>query len=172
EARALGRRSAGGAGSGEAAAAAAALREARAFLAATLPGFELAPGGEPVLFGEQLYWLPLASQAPAWSAAALQGLRVLRPGLHLAAIKKGRVEPAHALALACAPHHTPAHARANYAADDAAVLAYLRGESLPAAPNGFAAGWGIVAVDGHPLGWGKASDGQIKNHYPKGLRWT
>ncbi|MFK7696383.1 RsmB/NOP family class I SAM-dependent RNA methyltransferase [Paenibacillus sp. HJGM_3] len=157
----------GGTDAGEAAAAAA-MRETRAFLAQALPGLALGPG-EPVLFGEQLYWLPHAEGCP-FRAAALDGLRVLRPGLHLAAVKKGRVEPAHALALACAPQDVPAQARANYRADDATVAAYLRGEALPAA-DGLAGGWCVVAVDGFPLGWGKASDGQIKNHYPKGLRW-
>jgi NOL1/NOP2/fmu family ribosome biogenesis protein len=33
-------------------------------------------------------------------------------------------------------------------------------------------GWTIVTVDGFPLGWGKLVQGQLKNHYPKGLRWV
>ncbi len=151
-----------------AAAAAAAMREASAFLAAVLPSLALGPG-EPLLFGEQLYWLPHAANAP-FRAAALDGLKVLRPGLHLAAIKKGRVDPAHALALACAPHEVPASSVASFAADHPAVASYLRGEAI-AATDSLAAGWCIVAVDGFPLGWGKVSDGLIKNHYPKGLRW-
>ncbi|MDF2668519.1 MAG: methyltransferase [Paenibacillus sp.] len=157
-----------GAGDPAHAAAAAAMREASAFLAAALPGLALGPG-EPLLFGEQLYWLPHAAASP-FSASALDGLKTLRPGLHLAAIKKGRVEPAHALALACAPHEVPAGSVASFAADDPAVVAYLRGEAI-AASDPSAAGWCIVAVDGFPLGWGKISDGLIKNHYPKGLRW-
>ena len=51
-------------------------------------------------------------------------------------------------------------------ADDPAVLRYLHGETLPCA----AAGWTLVQVDGHSLGWGKSSAGTLKNHYPKGLR--
>jgi NOL1/NOP2/fmu family ribosome biogenesis protein len=31
-------------------------------------------------------------------------------------------------------------------------------------------GWTLVTTDGLPLGWGKASGGQLKNHLPKGLR--
>jgi NOL1/NOP2/fmu family ribosome biogenesis protein len=33
-------------------------------------------------------------------------------------------------------------------------------------------GWTLVAVDGLSLGWGKVSQGRMKNHYPKGLRLT
>ena len=31
-------------------------------------------------------------------------------------------------------------------------------------------GWVLMAVNGISTGWGKASGGRIKNHYPKGLR--
>ena len=45
---------------------------------------------------------------------------------------------------------------------------YQRGETLPA-PDGLS-GFCLVTLDGLALGFGKASDGQVKNHYPKGLR--
>lgn len=129
-----------------------------------LPGF--APGqGEALLFGEALYLLPQASDSPL-TAANLRGLKVPRAGLHLGTIRKNRVEPAHALAIAAAPQQ--ARLAFDYAPDDPAVAAYLRGETLtvPAA----AKGWALVTVSGLPLGWGKASGGQLKNHFPKGLR--
>ena len=44
---------------------------------------------------------------------------------------------------------------------------YLAGHPL-AAPG--APGWGLVTVDGCPLGWGKRTGATVKNHYPKGLR--
>ncbi len=50
-------------------------------------------------------------------------------------------------------------------ADEA--FAYLKGEPLRAAGL---RGWTAVTWQGYPLGWGKASEGVIKNHYPKGLR--
>ena len=50
------------------------------------------PPGRPVLFGQSLYWVP--EEMPE-----LARLKVLRPGLELGEIKKGRFEPAHALAL-------------------------------------------------------------------------
>jgi NOL1/NOP2/sun family putative RNA methylase len=132
------------------------------FARTALPGFSPGPG-EPVLFGSQLYWLPEAAERP-FSAESLAGLKVIRPGLHLAEQKKNRIEPAHALAMALKPGE--AEQVLDFAADSAEVVAYLRGETLP----GKAEGWTVVAVDGYALGWGKGTHGQIKNHYPKGLR--
>lgn len=53
-------------------------------------------------------------------------------------------------------------------ADGTEIQAWLRGESLPVPPS--LHGWTLVTVDGLPVGWGKASSGQLKNHLPKGLR--
>lgn len=111
------------------------------------------------LFGEQLYYSP----APYLS---LDGLKVVRAGLHLGTVKKNRFEPSHALALALT--RRDAVRIADFSADDPDLLRYLRGESL--AHQG-EPGWTLVTVDGYSLGWGKCADGQLKNHYPKGLRW-
>ena len=49
--------------------------------------------GETVfLFGDQLYLSP--NDMPS-----ADGLKVMRPGLHLGTMKKGRFEPSHSLAL-------------------------------------------------------------------------
>ncbi len=114
--------------------------------------------GIPVQFGADLYRLPPES-------FALEGIRVTRPGLHLGTLKKGRLEPAHALS-----HALPLNAFRqclNLPADSAAVRAFLRGEVIDG--DGLS-GWAPVAADGFVLGWGKANGGQVKNHYPKGLR--
>lgn len=127
------------------------------------------PPGEPVLFGDQLYWLPSADGCP-FDSTWLTGLKVLRPGLHLAECRKGRIEPAHALALAmpCGDHAGAACHTFRLDANDPRIARYLKGETLPAAlPQ---QGWVVIAADDYPLGWGKQSDGQVKNHYPKGLR--
>lgn len=51
--------------------------------------------------------------------------------------------------------------------DDERVFKYLRGEEIVAdVPNG----WGVLMVDGYPIGGYKATSGRLKNHYPKGLR--
>jgi len=146
----------------------AALKLYESFAAQALPGFRLPADGVPLLFGESLYWYPQPAGSPLPSDA-LGGLRTLRPGLHLGDIRKGRFEPSHALALAARADQ--AALTRNYAANDAAVTAYLRGEAL-ADEDADAKGWGLLCADGYPLGWFKASGGQLKNHYPKGLRTT
>jgi len=93
----------------------------------------------------------------------LTGLRALRRGLRLAEQGKNRVTPDHALAMAFAPGYFD---RA-VSLDDLAARAYLAGEALPAdAPDG----WTHVSWRGFPLGFGKMSQGTLKNHLPKGLR--
>jgi 16S rRNA C967 or C1407 C5-methylase (RsmB/RsmF family)/NOL1/NOP2/fmu family ribosome biogenesis protein len=139
----------------------------RAFAAEALPGFrpeEELPAGEPLAFGQQLYWLP--DGGGRFGPRLLDGLRVLRPGLHLGDLPKDRFEPAHALAL----HLRPSAARwtLGAAADAPETAAYLRGEALPA--DAGLSGWGLVCVDGLPLGWGKAAGGRVNNRLPKGLR--
>lgn len=96
----------------------------------------------------------------------LSGMRTLRTGVQLGVIKKDRFEPAHAFALACPANSV--RQTVNFASDSPQALRYLKGEAL-AVQGG--AGWSLVTVDGFALGWGKISGGQIKNHYPKGIRW-
>jgi NOL1/NOP2/fmu family ribosome biogenesis protein len=118
------------------------------------------------LFGDQLYWLPHADHC-LFHADYLQGLKVLRPGLHLGTIKKNRIDPAHSLALAL-PRQLQANFY-NFAESSPEIVHYLHGEALQG--DNRHNGWLLITVDGYALGWGKESDGQIKNHYPKGLRW-
>lgn len=139
----------------------------RDFAAAALNSLEALPGGEPLLFGEQLYWLPGGGKNGGFHGGLLEGVKAPRPGLHLATVKKRRVEPSHALALAL-PREAFRRS-VSFPAGDSLLQAYLRGEALPA-PGGQPDGWLAVCVDGWPLGWAKCSNGQLKNHYPKGLR--
>jgi NOL1/NOP2/sun family putative RNA methylase len=113
-------------------------------------------GGMLVHFGEQLYLVP-EQMIP------LKGVKVVRPGLHLATEKKNRLEPAHALALALQPRETD-RKRALTAEE---AQRYLRGESVGC---GSEKGWLMLTYLDYPVGFGKASAGQVKNHYPKGLR--
>lgn len=145
----------------ETAAAQQALGAFVSFAREWLPGFHLPEGGSPLLFGESLYWLPTLSPE------SVQGLRTPRPGLHLGEWRKGRFEPAHALAMAVPT--SDAVIVADYDADSPEVAAYLRGEST-AAKSGECRGWGLMSAEGYPLGWFKAADGQQKNRLPKGLR--
>ena len=113
------------------------------------------PAGKAVLFGSRVWLAP--EELPE-----LKGLRVLRAGLELGECKKNRFEPAHAWALwlktAASVH--------DLTEDDPAVSRYLAGETL----TGDETGWTLVRVNGLTLGWVKGSGGQLKNHYPKGLR--
>ena len=46
------------------------------------------------------------------------------------------------------------------------ALRYAAGETIPGEPEG----WVLMKYRGMVLGWGKGSQGILKNHYPKGLR--
>lgn len=109
-------------------------------------------------FGDHLY------EAPA-ILPSLRGLKVLRPGLHIGTLKKNRFEPSHALALALSGDKIRHVCR--FSAQDAAVAAYLNGQTFPMEGE---KGWYLICVDGFSLGWGKLAGGIMKNHYPKGLR--
>ncbi len=93
----------------------------------------------------------------------VRGLKVLRCGLHLGSVKGKLFQPDHAWAVADVAPDFP-HVSLT---DEQAVL-YLRGEAL-AVPD-MLKGWVLAEHGGLCLGWGKCSDGQMKNHYPKGLR--
>lgn len=112
------------------------------------------PEGRIAAFAGRLWLLPPGTPA-------LQGLRALRPGLCLGQEKKGRFEPDHALS-----HYISGPVAASFPPEAPEAAAYLRGEALP----GDCRGWGLLAVDGLPLGWVKGSGGVLKNHYPRGLR--
>ena len=92
----------------------------------------------------------------------LRGLRVLRCGLELGELRKGRLDPAHAWALWLQTGALTLDLDRN----DPLLRRYMAGESIPAD----FAGWTLVRAEGCTLGWGKGSGGQLKNHYPKALR--
>ena len=93
----------------------------------------------------------------------VRGLKVLRVGLHLGAMKGKVFKPDHAWAVSNTPpqvQRVPLNeeeARRYQAGETIAVSDDLRGYALP-------------TLHGLALGWGKISDGVMKNHYPKGLR--
>ena len=97
----------------------------------------------------------------------LRGLKALRPGLELGQVKKNRFVPAHGLALALRPEEAVRHIELSASGPE--IFRYLHGETIPAEIDD---GWCLVCVEGYSLGWGKAVNGQLKNHYPKGLRWN
>lgn len=94
----------------------------------------------------------------------LDGVRVLRAGVQLGVLKGKVFAPDHALAMAL----SPACGLPSLALNREEALRYQSGEALPA-PEGMS-GWALAVYEGLVLGFGKASGGQFKNHYPKGLR--
>ncbi len=91
------------------------------------------------------------------------GVKLVRAGLLLGELRGSRFEPAHALAMA--GKETPFYRTCALSFDEA--MRYLRGETLQRDAE---KGYGAATFAGHALGLYKASDGMLKNHYPKGLR--
>ena len=113
------------------------------------------PEGKAVFFGQSLYWAPM-------ELPELNRLKVLRPGLELGTERKGRFEPAHALALwlkTCAVTES-------FPPESPEMKAYLHGDVVPSGKRG----WCLVQAGGYAIGWGKGDGSVLKNHYPKGLR--
>lgn len=111
-------------------------------------------------FGEKVYLVPDI-------LPDLRGLRILRTGLYLGEKKKNRFEPSQSLAMALKAGDYP-HTL-NYACDSLELKKYLKGETIEL-ENDKLSGWQLVLADGYPLGWGKASNGRLKNKYLPGWR--
>jgi NOL1/NOP2/fmu family ribosome biogenesis protein len=113
------------------------------------------PAGKAVMFGQNLFWAP--EELPD-----IRRLKVLRPGLELGEVKKGRFEPAHALALwlnACKNERS-------LDPEGEALRQYMHGNVL----RGREKGWTLIKAGNFSIGWAKGDGSQLKNHYPKGLR--
>ena len=109
---------------------------------------------------ERLYYLPEG-------LPQLGGLRILRSGLLLGEMKKNRFEPSQALA--CALKAEEYDNCYSLPAEDADIIRYLKCETITA-KEPVRDGFVLVCADGYPLGWGKASNGVIKNKYLAGWR--
>ena len=95
-----------------------------------------------------------------------KGLPILRAGLILGELVKRRIEPHHSVFMAARAEDCAQIV--DLGADSAAIRAYLHGEEIDV-PRGLS-GYTAVAVSGMTTGFGKASNGRLKNKYPKGLR--
>ena len=93
----------------------------------------------------------------------LTGLRVLRVGLHLGTVRGKLFLPDHAWAVCDQP---PAFPRVSVTEKQAE--SYQHGDAMPVTVT--VSGFVLPELKGLALGWGKVSDGMMKNHYPKGLR--
>ena len=119
--------------------------------AAELPKAMLLPDGRVLL-------------PPALLPHELKGLHIVRAGVLAGELKNGRFTPDHALALA----YPASSFRQTVPLEAGARTRFLAGETVACDPA--RSGWCPATVLGHPVGWGKAVDGTLKNHIPKGLR--
>ena len=99
------------------------------------------------------------------SYAAIEPLRIVRSGVKLGTLAKGRFVPEHHLFMA---YGTQCANRETLTLHDPRLDAWLKGEEIEAKTA--QKGWCAVLLDGMPLGFGKMSGGKIKKHYPKALR--
>ena len=109
-------------------------------------------------FEERLFMIPKKYQFH-------RALHTLRAGVFMGEVDKNIFYPSHHLAHVLTLDQV--NQSINFSPKDSQLLQYLRGEELPTQCED---GWVLIAVDGMSLGWGKASKGRLKNHYPKGLR--
>lgn len=112
--------------------------------------------GEFCLFGENLYLKP--------KCIDIDKIKVVRAGLPLGICRKGRFEPSWALCLSLTKNDFKN--TLDFSADSEKLKNYMMGQTLECNKKG----WCAVTVDGYPLSWGKASNGILKNHFPKYLR--
>lgn len=113
--------------------------------------------GNAARFGDRVVLLPQG-------LPELSGLGVLRAGVELCHQKGKRWEPSHAVFQSA--RREDCRQTLDLPWDAPELLAFLRGEEIPCEGKGYTA----VCGGGVPTGFGKASGGRLKNHYPKGLR--
>lgn len=119
--------------------------------------FTDAPPETLARYGDRLFLLPEG-------LPALAGLGVLRAGVELGTLRGSRIEPAHGLFLS--KGKADCRRAVDFPPEAPELLSFLRGEEIDCAETGYTA----VCVNGVVTGFGKASGGRLKNHYPKGLR--
>ncbi len=103
--------------------------------------------------------------------SAIKGLRFLRSGMLLGEAKKNRFEPSQALSMAITKDQYDTTLDLN--ADDPRTIKYLKGETIEAEDSEVIGNQKdvLICVDGFPLGWGRNTNGTIKNRYLPGWRW-
>lgn len=95
-----------------------------------------------------------------------KNIPVLRAGIILGQLVKNRIEPHHSAFTAAKAKECVSSV--DFDVNSPEIRAFLHGEeiSVPQDVKGYTA----VCVNGITLGFGKASNGRLKNKYPKGLR--
>lgn len=94
----------------------------------------------------------------------LQGLNVIDAGIRLGSVKKNLFFPEHSFA-----QMIEDEAAVHYSLSAEQARAYVAGEALYDIDSPHS-GFVLLRYEGYPLGWGKITEGVMKNHYPKHLR--
>lgn len=120
--------------------------------------FPFAYTGTLHVFKDQLWAVP--------DGIPLNGLKLLRNGLHLGTFLKKRFEPSFALAMAASTQvdHLP-----TLTITEDEWRKYVAGETFQKDGN---SGWVLLVHQQLVVGFGKHVQGTVKNFYPKGLRFN
>lgn len=117
-------------------------------------------------FGEKLEVIADRIIAAPFGLPDTKGLAILNKGVRLGEIRKNRVEPCHQAFMAAKPEELNRVADLDVNSSD--IKKFLHGEQVSVTAD--IKGYTGVAVNGITTGFGKASNGFLKNKYPKGLR--
>lgn len=108
---------------------------------------------------ERVYYMP--EELPD-----IKGLRIVRAGLFLGNLKKKRFEPSQPLAMAFSDEE--GFRRVNLSVEDERLIRYLKCETINVeGENGNV----LICVNNQPLGFGKLTNGVLKNKYRPSWRW-
>ena len=97
----------------------------------------------------------------------LTGVRILRKGLFLGEMKKGRFEPSQPLAAALYPEEYDKYI--SFDLEDERTIRYLKCETLNVDTD--TEGIHLIGTGRFPMGWGKIKKGRMKNKYASSWRW-
>lgn len=92
------------------------------------------------------------------------GIRILKAGVKAGEIVKNRFVPSHELYMTKSIDEIKSVEKLTL--NDKRVYDFLHGLEIDCDKKGYTA----VTIEGMTVGFGKASNGKLKNHYPKGLR--
>lgn len=116
-------------------------------------------GDNIVMIGDKAYALP--DGLPEF-----KGLSVVRAGVLLGEMKKNRFEPHHAVFMAAKKEECKNCV--DFSLESQEIRKFLHGEEIIV--NADVKGFTAVCVEGITTGFGKVSNSNLKNKYPKGLR--
>ena len=97
----------------------------------------------------------------------MKKVRVLRKGLYLGEMKKGRFEPSQSFAVALSADEYKPYL--SFDINDENTIKYLKCETLDV--DTATEGIHLIGTNEFPLGWAKIKKGRLKNKYSSSWRW-